>query len=220
MNVLVIAPHPDDEVLGCGGTMARLSDEGHNVYVCVVTRGTEPLFSDDAVKRTRNEQRHAHSVLGVKGTTYLDFPAAMLEESHRYELNSALASVVTEIGAEIVFVPHFGDMQLDHRLVSDAAMVAVRPRGDYCTKYVLAYETLSETEWNIPHPSLAFIPNCYIDITSTINRKLEALASFKSQMAEFPAARSVKSAESLAYLRGSTVSVFAAEAFYIIRAVI
>ncbi|WP_165249196.1 PIG-L deacetylase family protein [Adlercreutzia sp. ZJ141] len=220
MNVLVFAPHPDDEVLGCGGTIARLAHEGCSVYVCVVTKGVEPLFSEKGVSRIRNEQAAAHEILGVTDVFYLDFPAAMLEESHRYELNGSVSWVLDTVRPELVFIPHFGDMQRDHGLVSEAVMVAVRPRGDYSVRKILSYETLSETEWNIPHSSTSFMPNCFIDISSYKDLKLHALAKFESQVAPFPCPRSIEAVEALAKLRGSTINVQAAEAFSVIREIV
>ncbi len=217
MNILVFAPHPDDEVLGCGGTIKKHVLVGDRVYVCVVTRGAMPLFPEDNVQQVRREHREAMDSLGVEEISYLDFPAVMLEEQHRYEVNKAIDNVVKKYKPEIVYMPHFGDMQKDHALVSESVMVAVRPRGNYTVKTVLAYETLSETEWNIPHASNSFIPNYYIDITDTLKDKISALSMFNTQISDFPNPRSVGAVEALAKLRGSNVGVKAAEAFALIR---
>ena len=217
MNVLVFAPHPDDDVLGCGGTMKKHILVGDKVYVCVVTRGNMPLFSEDGVLQLRKEHKKAMNVLGTEDISYLNFPAVMLEEQHRYEINKSIDNVMKKYKPETVYIPHFGDMQKDHEIVSEAVMVAVRPRGNYTVKTVLAYETLSETEWNIPHASNSFIPNYFVDITNTLKDKLKALSIFKSQVSEFPNPRSLEAVESLAKLRGSTVGVKAAEAFAVIR---
>lgn len=217
MNVLVFAPHPDDEVLGCGGTIKKHVLAGDDVYVCVVTRGTMPLFPEESVLQVRSEHKEAMNQLGVKEVSYLDFPAVMLEEQHRYVVNKAIDDVVKKYKPEIVYIPHFGDMQKDHAIVSEAVMVAVRPRGNYTVKTVLAYETLSETEWNVPHASNMFIPNYFIDITNTLDNKLKVLSIFKSQVSEFPNPRSLETIEALAKLRGSNVGVKAAEAFAVIR---
>lgn len=219
MNILVFAPHPDDEVLGCGGTMKKHILAGDNVFVCVVTRGTMPLFPEESVLQVRTEHKKAMSQLGVKEVSYLEFPAVMLEEQHRYEVNKAIDDVVKKYKPEIVYIPHFGDMQKDHAIVSETVMVAVRPRGNYTVKTVLAYETLSETEWNIPHAANMFIPNYFVDITNTLENKLKALSIFKSQVSEFPNPRSLQTIEALAKLRGSNVGVKAAEAFALVRTI-
>ena len=217
MRVLVIAPHPDDEVLGVGGTIAKRVKQGHDVYVCVVTKGCEPLFSPEYVEQGRSECRNADSFLGVKETLFLDFPAAMLENVQRYQLNDSLVRTIQNIKPDEVYLPHRGDMQIDHKMVVDAAMVALRPKYSHVVKRIYAYETLSETGWDVPNLTNEFIPTVYEDISNTIALKLEALDLFKSQIAPYPATRSIGAAEALARFRGSTVNVEAAEAFSLIR---
>ena len=219
MRVLIIAPHPDDEIIGVGGTIAKRAKAGDEVYVCIVTKGKAPLFNLDFIEQGRRECREADAKLGVKETIFLDFPAVMLETIPRYELNGKVEEVVQNIKPEEVYIPHRGDMQIDHQMVVDAAMVAVRPRGDDYPKRVYAYETLSETGWNIPNVTNEFIPTVYENITDTYDAKMEAMSVFKSQLAPFPAARSVGAIEALAKFRGATVSVEAAEAFSLVREV-
>lgn len=217
MRILVIAPHPDDEIIGVGGTIAKRAKAGDEVYVCIVTKGKLPLFNPDFIEQGRKECRAADAKLGVKETIFLDFPAVMLETIPRYELNGKIAEVVQKISPDEVYIPHRGDMQIDHQMVVDAAMVAVRPRGTDYPKRVYAYETLSETGWNIPNTVNEFIPTVYEDITSTYDAKINAMRIFESQLAEFPAARSIGAIEALAKFRGATVNVRAAEAFSLIR---
>ena len=217
MNVLVIAPHPDDEVLGVGGTIAKRTSNGDNVYVCVVTKAGEPLFDEDLVEQGRKECREADRCLGVIETIFLDFPAVRLEEVPRYKLNDGLMQTVQRIKPDEVYIPHRGDMQLDHKMIVDAAMVALRPKYNHVIKRIYAYETLSETGWDIPNTVNDFIPTVYEDISATLCRKLDALDIFKSQLSNFPAARSLEAIEALAKFRGATVNVMAAEAFSLIR---
>lgn len=219
MRVLVIAPHPDDEIIGVGGTIAKRAKDGNEVYVCVVTKGKSPLFNDEFIEQGRKECRKADKKLGVKETIFLDFPAVMLETVPRYEFNGKISEVVNSIKPDEVYIPHRGDMQIDHQMVVDAAMVAVRPRGNNYPKRVYAYETLSETGWNIPNIVNEFIPTVYEDITDTYEVKLEAMAIFESQLFVFPEARSIGAIEALAKYRGATVSVKAAEAFSLVREV-
>lgn len=219
MKVLVIAPHPDDEVIGVGGTIAKRVNAGDDVYVCVVTKGVTPLFQEKFIEKTRQECCEADAKLGVKETIFLDFPAVMLETVPRYEFNGKISEVINSIKPDEVYIPHRGDMQIDHQMVVDAAMVAVRPRGNNYPKRVYAYETLSETGWNIPNIVNEFIPTVYEDITDTYEVKLEAMAIFESQLSVFPEARSIGAVEALAKYRGATVSVKAAEAFSLVREV-
>ena len=220
MKILVIAPHPDDEVLGCGGTIAKYVSQGDKVYVCIVTKGCEPLFADDGVSKVRNECIRADKFLGVEKTIFLDFPAAMLEEVPRYKLNDALVKVVQEVKPDIVYLPHRGDMQLDHKMTVDAAMVALRPKYVHVVKKIYTYETLSETGWDVPNVTNEFIPNVYHDISRYLENKLTAMDMFTTQLAKFPSARSIEAIKALAMYRGATVNCVAAEAFSLIREII
>ena len=116
-----------------------------------------------------------------------------------------------------VYIPHRGDMQLDHKMIADAAMVALRPKYEHVVRRIYAYETLSETGWDVPNTVNEFIPNVYEDVSEFLPKKLEAMGIFKSQTAEFPAARSIGAVEALARYRGASVNVPAAEAFSLIR---
>lgn len=223
MNILVFAPHPDDEVLGCGGVMAKHAAQGDDVYVCVATCGHPPIFNDDLMKEKGwphtlyPEIKKAHEILGVKKTFYLDCPAADMESVKRFDLNGKIINLIQELKPDVVYIPHFGDMQRDHTLLSEAIMVAVRPRGSHKVSKVYSYETLSETEWNIPHASNTFIPNTYIEISDYFDLKIKAMNCYQSQLAPFPEARSLEAVEALAKLRGSTMGAKRAEAFALIR---
>lgn len=217
MKVLVIAPHPDDEIIGVGGTIAKRVKAGDEVYVCIVTKGLESLVDKEVIEQGRRECCEADSMLGVKETIFLDFPAVMLETVPRYEFNGSFVELLQRINPDEVYIPHRGDMQIDHQMVVDASMVALRPRGRNYPKRVYAYETLSETGWNIPNVVNEFIPTVYEDITDTYDMKIEAMSLFKSQLLQFPEARSIGAIEALAKYRGATVNVHAAEAFTLIR---
>ncbi len=217
MKVLVIAPHPDDEIIGTGGTIAKRSAAGDEVFVCIVTKGYPPVFDEDFISQGRRECLEADKLLGVRETVFLDFPAVMLETVPRYQFNGAMCDVVSRLRPDEVYIPHRGDMQLDHQVVVDAAMVALRPKYQHVVKRVYAYETLSETGWNIPNTVNEFIPNVYENIADTLENKLRAMAVFQSQLEQFPAARSLEAMKALAKFRGATVNVPAAEAFSLVR---
>jgi LmbE family N-acetylglucosaminyl deacetylase len=218
--VLVIAPHPDDEVLGPGGTIARLARSGREVVVVIVTRGEAPMFDPAFIEKGRSEACEAHQVLGVARTCFLEgFPAARLDQTPRHLLNDALRKIVVELRPELLLVPFAGDLHTDHRIVFDAALVAARPTQQHRVGAVLAYETLSETNWNAPYVSPAFAPNVFLDISADLDTKLAALGKFESQLRPFPNERSLQAVENLARLRGATVEVMAAEAFVLVRAV-
>ena len=217
MKVLIIAPHPDDEVLGCGGIISRYVYEGHEVYVGIVTKACEPLFTEQQDVKNKQHCLNAHKLLGVKQTFFLDLPAAMLESVPRHELNASIGKLINDVSPEEIYIPHRGDMHLDHKMIVDACMVALRPRFDYPVKRIYSYETLSETEWDIPNTTNAFIPNVYVDITDYLDNKIAAMKEYKNQICEFPNPRSAEGIKALAMLRGSTVSKQYAEAFMLIR---
>lgn len=217
MRVLVVAPHPDDEIIGVGGTIAKRTKAGDEVFVCIVTKGQELMFKKDFIEQGRRECRKADAMLGVKKTIFLDFPAVMLETVPRYELNRKISEIIQKIRPDEIYIPHRGDMQLDHQMVVDASMVALRPKYKHVVKRIYAYETLSETGWNIPNATNEFIPTVYENITDTYLEKLNAINVFQSQLNDFPAARSIGAIEALAKYRGSIVNVNAAEAFSLIR---
>lgn len=216
-KVLVFAPHPDDEILGCGGTMIKHIESGNEVYVCIVTKGCLPLFKPESTEKTRSEARNCHQHIGVKKTFFLDFPAVMIDKENRYEVNGKILDVVKEVQPDEVYIPHWGDMQKDHQIVADACMVALRPKYEPKVKRIYSYETMSETAWNAPNIQNEFIPNVFVDITETLDKKIEALGYFKTQLSPFPDARSLESVEALAKYRGALMHFKAAEAFMLIR---
>lgn len=219
-RILVVAPHPDDELLGVGGMISKAIDNSDEVFICIVTRGVEPLFRSEDIETSRKEALAAHKYLGVQKTIFLDYPAVMLESVPRYKINQSILEVIQEVLPDEVYIPHEGDMQKDHTIVNEAAMVAVRPKYSHKVRAVYAYETLSETEWNIPCPHNAFIPNVYIDISNHIDRKIKALSFYQTQLSDFPQPRSIEAVQSLAKYRGSTIGVYAAEAFMLLRQIV
>lgn len=222
MNILVVAPHPDDEVLGCGGILAKYAKKGDQTYVAVMTNahlGAPEQFTPDGVINVRNEALKAHQVLGIKDTFFFDFPAPRLETTPGYEIAIALNKLINQLSIDILYLPHRGDMHKDHAIIFYAALVAARPINNCPVKDIYTYETLSETEWAAPFGSDVFIPNVYEDITGTFDVKVRAMECFASQIKAYPHPRSAKGLESLAVFRGCTVGVPLAESFALIRSV-
>lgn len=220
MRVAVIAPHPDDEVLGCGGVMARHAAEGDDVFVIVVTRGIPELFPQEAIDRIRNEARQAHTVLEVRETRFLDFPAPRLDVTPGHLVADALAKQFQDIRPERVYLPHHGDIHSDHGRIYHATLVAARPLANCPVRQLLCYETLSETEWSPPIDSAVFYPTMFVDIAGYLPKKLEAMSCFQSQLKQPPNPRSLQAIEALARYRGATVHLHAAEAFVVVRQVV
>lgn len=181
--------------------MARNIAEGNQVYVFIVTHGEKPVCSDEVVAAIREETIATHKFLGITKTFFGELPSVMLEQIPRYQLNDKVMQVVQEVEPDEVYIPHMGDMQKDHQLVNEAAMVAVRPKYAHKVSAVYAYETLSETEWNVSNPTNAFIPTVYNDISQYIEIKKQAWAYFKTQIAEFQDPRSLEKAEAFSLVR-------------------
>ncbi|MGH9819635.1 MAG: PIG-L deacetylase family protein [Pyrinomonadaceae bacterium] len=216
-KALVIAPHPDDETLGVGGTIRRLADSGYEVSVLTVAAHMPPLYSNETHETTVSEARAAQKVLGVHKGIFLDNPAVLLGDIPLHEFNSTILDNVKNVAPDVLLVPYY-DRHVDHRLVFDACMVAARPVGPgKDIKLVAAFETISETHWNAPHIEPNFTPNFFVDITAQIDKKLEAMSCFKSQLHEFPGPRSIEALKALALFRGSQAGYGYAEALHIIR---
>lgn len=216
-NMLVIAPHADDEVLGCGGVMARAIDEGAHVEVCVVTQGAPQLFSEPVLKQIREEAVSVHRAMGIASTHFLEFPAPLLDQTANHVVSDAIRHLILAQKPDTVLIPHQGDIHHDHSVVYSTALVACRPLGESPVRRILAYETLSETEWAPPRGDTWFVPNTYVSIGQYLERKVEAMNGYASQVRQAPHPRSEGGIRALAAHRGYTVGVEAAEAFMLIR---
>ncbi len=220
-KILVIAPHADDEVLGCGATMAKAFTTGDEIYVLICTNasvGAPELFSGDGIRQVRAEALEAHKKLGVRDTFFLEFPAPVLDQYPRYKMSNEISTIIKKIGADTVYIPHRGDCHKDHTIIHDCSMVACRPLANCTVKHVYAYETLSETEWGEPNAADFFVPVKYNTFTTEMfQKKLDAMSCFNSQLYPFPASRSLEAIDALGKYRGCTVSAERAEAFEVIR---
>lgn len=219
--VLVIAPHADDEVLGCGGTIYKHVEQGDDVYIAVMTDasiGAPELFKAETIKLIRAEAEKAHKILGVKDTFFYDFPAPQLEQFPQYKIANTLNSLIKKYSVDTLYIPHKGDLHLDHGVIFNASLVAARPFPEQTVKNIYAYETLSETEWSHPTTDSYFIPRHFNSLSELqFMKKLEAMKCFASQLKPFPNTRSIKALEHLAALRGATIGSHYAESFDIIR---
>jgi LmbE family N-acetylglucosaminyl deacetylase len=216
-RVLVIAPHPDDETLGAGGTIARVAAAGGEVTVLTVAVHMPPLYPPEVQTHSLDEARRAHAILNVKNSIFRENPALLLGEVRVPDLNASIVDALGEAEPDLVLLP-FLDRHIDHRLVFEAAMVATRPVGPgRAIKVLAAYETLSGTHWNAPHVEANFAPNWYVDVRDHLEAKIEAMRCYTSQMQDFPCPRSPEALRALALFRGSLAGMAAAEAFYVIR---
>ncbi len=213
--VTVIAPHPDDETLGAGGTIARLCAAGVKVSVLIVSGHLPPLYSQEIFESTRSEATSAMRALGVDVLEFLEVPATYVASEPVAKLNSAISAFLKSNQPEAVLIP-FPDRHIDHRVIFDASLVCCRPTHNGAPKVVLAYETLSETHWNVPGVEPAFVPEFFYDISDYLPTKRNALICYASQINDTPS-RSVEACEALARFRGSQNGFAYAEAFKVVR---
>lgn len=222
MRVLVLAPHADDETLGCGGTMARLASEGHEITVGLVTghgANAHPLYDRPVFETVQAELDQAMRMLGVARVLKADLPTVLLPDLPRHEVNAAVAQLIEQVQPELMFVPFPFDLHRDHREIHHAASVAWRPylQSGRAIREVLCYEVPTETHLNIPYVEPGFIPNVWFDISDYVDRKIEAFGCFASQAQADPLPRSPSALRALATWRGSQMGVAAAEAFVLVR---
>jgi len=212
MKILVIAPHPDDEVLGCGGTIKKHANVGDDVFLCVVTKAYTPDWTEKYLQDKLIDIKKSNAVLGIKKTYLLGFPAVKLDTIPQKELNDKISAVIKTVDPDVLYIPYAGELNKDHRLAFEACLVSSRPFGNKIKK-ILTYETFSGTMWGAP----PFIPTTYTDITDTLKDKLRAMSCYRSELKKFPHPRSLENIVALAKKRGSESGLLAAEAFMIIR---
>jgi LmbE family N-acetylglucosaminyl deacetylase len=213
-RVVVIAAHPDDEVLGCGGTIARHVAEGDDVHVLFVADGE----TSRAIKAQTNRNFmafDAHKVLGTKAPQFFDYRDQMLDTVPLLDIVRLIEADAKVTNPTIVYTHHAGDLNLDHRIVHQAVLTAFRPLPDSSVKAILAFEVLSSTEWGT-----GFAPNHFVDISGGPSfAKLAALRRYEAEMRDHPHPRSYHSVSNLELLRGAACGVNRAEAFMIIRSI-
>ena len=219
MKVLVIAAHPDDEVLGVGGTIAKLSSEGNEVYVHIVTDGSSTQYAGDEtkLKEKQNEALKANEILGVKKVYFGNLPDMKLDIIPHIEINKELERVISEVKPEMIFTHHGGDVNKDHKLIFEATLVAARPVKGSIIKELYTYETASSTEWGDTSSKDYFIPNTFYDISNFIDIKCKALEEYKTEIRDYPHPRSIQAIKNYANFKGNKVGYDFGEAFRLVR---
>lgn len=218
MNILVIAPHGDDEVLGAGGALAQHARAGNTLYRCIVTKTYPPDWPVSFQEEREREIARSGKILNIAKTFSLGFPTVKLDTIPQKELNDRLSEIVEEVRPDIVYTTSGKDLNRDHRLVFEATLVATRPVPGSSVRKLLCYEVVSETEWG---RSLdVFNPTYYVPLTKEdIRVKLAAMKEYKSELRPYPHPRSLEVLEVLAKLRGSEICCQSAEAFALIRGI-
>lgn len=222
MRTLIVAPHPDDELLGCGGTLLRRVTEGGVVGWLLMTALTEEQgWSAERIHERTREINQVREGLRIESVHFygLNVPTTELDQIPMTKLVGNISAVFSDFEPDEILLPHPGDVHSDHRVTFDAASACIKWFRYPSIKRVLTYETLSETDFGINPVQKSFVPNLFVDITEQLDLKLKLLGVYKSELGLHPFPRSVDSLRSLAMLRGAQIGVRSAEAFQILKQV-
>lgn len=223
MRTLVIAAHPDDEVLGCGGTVARLVQEGTEVYIAIIGEGITSRYAQreqanpDLIQSLQEQSRKVGRLLGAKEVVTFGLPDNRFDTVPLLEIVKIVEELVERIEPQTVYTQHGGDLNIDHVLLYRATLTATRPMKASSVKTVYAYAVASSTEWAFGKFSPEFQPNVFVDIKDTLELKLEAMRLYESESRLFPHPRSSQALQAAAQHWGSMVGLEAAEAFDLVR---
>ena len=214
-KILVLSPHADDEILGCGGFISKYSKLKYNIFVLILTnanKGAPEIFSEEKINKIRNEAKKANNIIGTSKIFFENLPALNLNNYPFYKITEIIENYLENINPEIVLIPSSNDIHEDHKIIFKAAKVSMRTNKKRNLKKILSYEVLSETEWNENEKS--FNPNYFVNLKkSEIDNKVKAFLKYKSQVKKFPHPRSKEAIINLSKVRGSQSFMEYAEAF-------
>jgi N-acetylglucosamine malate deacetylase 1 len=218
-SILVVAAHPDDEILGCGGVMAAHAARGDDVHIAILAQGLASRGPADvaAFAHLHAAASEAQRIVGAKTLALFSFPDNRLDSVALLDLVKVVEELVERHQPSTVYTHFAGDLNIDHRRTHEAVMTACRPQPGHCVDQVLCFEVPSSTEWMPAGSALPFVPNVFIDIERTLDAKLAALAAYAGEMRPFPHARSLEAVRHLAGWRGASAGFAAAEAFVLAR---
>ena len=224
-RILVLAAHPDDEVLGCGGTIAKFASDGAFIHIAfladgVFSREGDTKEAENELLERREASRKACTIMGVNSVSFDNLPDNRLDTIALLEITKKIENLIDAHQVDTIFTHHIGDVNIDHQRVHQAMIPACRPQKGSFVKNILCFEVPSSTEWQLPGSAEAFVPNFFIDISKTINTKREALKAYSAELREWPHPRSIKGVEALASWRGATIGTEAAEAFILCRGIL
>ena len=223
MNCLAISAHPDDEVLGMGGTIKKHSDNGDNIFVCILSEHVSARKGKPEHTLFLKQIEQAEKILGIKDRVFFDFPNIEMNSIPQIKIVKAIEESIIKFKPEIVYTHNSGDLNIDHRVVSEATSVAIRlrERGNKDTpiiKKTLCYEVPSSTDWASPVVTgIQFNPNYFVDISKYFDKKLLALEKYEGVIREMPHPRSIEALKALATIRGAAAGFEKAEAFMVMR---
>lgn len=223
-TVLVVAAHPDDEILGVGATAARHVSEGDAVYAMILGEGqTSRGTHREDIDREMVEELHKNTLesakaIGFREVFFADFPDNRFDEVDLLDIVKAVEEKVRALKPQIIYTHYSGDLNVDHQYTARAVLTATRPIGDYCVEEIYAFETLSSSEWNFDHSvQSVFSPNVFVDITDYYAQKEAAMKCYVSELCAFPHPRSLMGMDVLSKSRGMAAGMERAEAFMLIR---
>lgn len=221
-SILVIAAHPDDEALGCGGTIAKLANQGAIIHAAfladgVFSRAGKAGAQQAALAARRAAAQKSCDILGVNSVSFGNFPDNRMDTVALLDIIVEVERIIGLHQPDTVFTHHVGDLNVDHRRIHEAVATACRPQRDHPVKTLLCFEVPSSTEWQLSSSAPAFAPNWFVDISDTLDCKLAALDAYAAELRAWPHPRSRQGVEHLAHWRGATVGADAAEAFILGR---
>ena len=220
VTTLVVATHPDDETLGCGGTLLKHNSNNDEIYWLLITKATkEAGYSQNFIKKRSEEIKAVEENYNIKKTFNLEFPVTRLDTFPLSDIIKKIANVFNKVQPEIIYIPNRSDVHSDHRVTFDAVMSCTKSFRFPYIKRVLMYETISETEFSPALRENSFQPNSFCDISDHIEDKLEILKIYESEIGEHPFPRSEENVRALSKFRGAMIGVNYAEAFMILKEV-
>lgn len=221
-KILVIAAHPDDEVLGMGGTIAKLTAEGKEVSLLIVTDGSSSQYRNadnlaKIIETKKQETRRCADVLGIKEILYGGLPDMKLDATPHIEINQAIERVIDYLQPDTVFTHFWGDVNCDHQNVFKSTLVAVRPVAGQVVRELYCYRVPSSTEWTPNMTDTMFMPNTFVDITEYAEQKYEAFSMYATELRDYPHPRSVRHLRETDKAAGLRVGMLSAEEFVVLR---
>ena len=225
MRILVVAAHPDDEILGCGGTMARLAREGHEVRAAILAEGMSSRYThrEDAdpeqLQHLHAQAQQAAGKVGARESVLCKLPDNRLDTVPLLEVVKLVEELVARFRPEVIYTHHPGDLNVDHGVVHRAVLTATRPVAGQRVSEIYAFEVPSSTEWAFQRLEPSFRPSVFVDITETLETKIEAMACYDTETRKFPHPRSPEALRAIATRWGTAVGLPAVEAFELIRSV-